>query len=237
MIHYGAVSRHRQPMLLIDRYIFRQFLGSTLLASAALIALAVISQSLSALGVIIDQRQSVIVFVKVIALAMPQLIVLILPVGVLIGAMAAMNRLRTDQEIVICSAAGLSRRRVMAPGFELAGAVAVISLILSLWIQPVCYRALRDTLETVRGDLAASLIRPGRFTHPAPGLTVYAKSVDDDGAIHNLFINRVTKAGRDITVTAQEGRFERRNGTPMLVMREGANQEFTREGILNYLVV
>ena len=202
-------------MLLIDRYIFRQFLGSTLVATAALIALAVISQSLSALGIIVDQRQNLVVFTKVIALAMPQLVVLILPVGVLIGALTAMNRLHTDQEIVTCFSAGISRRRVMAPGFELAAGVGLISLVLSLWIQPLCYRALRDTLESVRADLAVSLIRPGRFTHPAPGLTVYAQAVDDDGAIHNLFINRVTKAGRDVTVTAREGRLERRQGTPI----------------------
>ncbi len=222
-------------MRLIDRYVFRQMLGSTLLATAALIALAVLSQSLSALGVIVDQRQNLVVFAKVIALAMPQLIVLILPVGVLIGALAALNRLHTDQEIAICYSVGVSRRRIMAPGFELAGGAVIVSLALSLWVQPLCYRALRDTLDAVRADLAASLIRQGRFTHPAAGLTVYAQTVDDDGAIHNLFINRVTKAGRDVTVTAREGHFERRGGTPMLVMRQGANQEFSSAGILNYL--
>jgi lipopolysaccharide export system permease protein len=222
-------------MRLIDRYVFRQFLWPTVLATAALIALAVLSQTLSALGVIVDERQNLAVFAKVIALAMPQLIVLILPVGVLIGGLVALNRLHTDQEIVICHGAGLSRGRIMAPGFELAGGVVVVSLALSLWIQPLCYRALRDTLSAVRADLATSLIRPGRFTHPAAGLTVYAQSVDDDGAIHNLFINRVTRAGRDITVTAREGRFERRGGVPMLVMRHGANQEFSAAGILDYL--
>ena len=222
-------------MRLIDRYVFRQILGSTLLATAALIALAVLSQSLSALGVVVDQRQNLAVFAKVIALAMPQLVVLILPVGVLIGGLVALNRLHTDQEIVVCQSVGQSRRRIMAPGLELAGGVVIVSLALSLWVQPLCYRALRDTLDAVRADLAASLIRPGRFTHPAAGVTVYAQAVDDDGVIHNLFINRVTKAGRDITVTAREGRFERRGGTPMLVMRQGANQEFSPQGILNYL--
>jgi lipopolysaccharide export system permease protein len=222
-------------MRLIDRYVFRQFLWPTAWATAALVALAVLSQSLSALGVIVDERQSIAVFAKVIALAMPQLIVLVLPVGVLIGGLVALNRLHTDQEIVVCQGAGLSRGRIMAPGFELAGGVMVLSLALSLWIQPLCYRALRDTLDAVRADLAASLIRPGHFTHPAAGITVYAQTVDDDGAIHNLFINRVTKAGRDITVTAREGRFERRGGVPMLVMRHGANQEFSTAGILNFL--
>ncbi len=222
-------------MPLIDRYLFRQLLWPVVLATIALTAVAVLSQSLSSIGIVVDQRQSLFMFAKIIALAMPQLIVMILPVAVMIGAVVAMNRLHTDQEIVICFSAGISRWRVMAPGFELAASAGLVCLIISLWIQPLCYRALRDTLDQVRADLAASMIKPGQFTHPAPGVTVYAQSVDDDGSIHNLFINRVSKSGRDMTITAREGRFERRRGVPMLVMRQGANQEFSTAGILNFL--
>lgn len=222
-------------MRLIDRYLFRQLLGPIMLATAALVAVAVLGQSLSALTVLVDQRQSPLIFAKIILLAMPQLIVLILPVAVLVGGVVALNRLHTEQEVVICFASGLSRWRVMAPAMRLAGLATLLCLALTLWVQPWCYRALRDTLDGVRADLAATMIKPGEFTHPAPGLTVYAQSIDDDGAIHNLFINRVARDGRDITVTAREGRLERRGGAPMLVMRQGANQEFSPAGVLNFL--
>ena len=225
----------RRLMKLIDRYLFRQMLGPTVLATAALSAVAILSQSLSALGVLVDQRQSLTVFAKIIVLAMPQLIVLILPVAILIAALVAMNRLHTEQEIVICYAAGMSRWQVLAPAIRLASIMALISLVITLWVQPWSYRALRDTLEAVRTDLAATMIRPGAFTHPAPGLTVYAQSVDDDGTIHNLFVNRDVGKGRDITITAREGRLEKRGGAPVLVMRNGANQEFSNVGVLNYL--
>ena len=72
-------------MRLIDRYLFRQLLGSTALATAALSAVAVLTEALSAIGVLLNQRQSPLVFAKVIVLAMPQLIVLILPVAVLVA--------------------------------------------------------------------------------------------------------------------------------------------------------
>ena len=222
-------------MKLIDRYLFRQMLGPILLATAALSAVAILSQSLSALGVLVDQRQSLTVFAKIIVLAMPQLIVLILPVAILIAALVAINRLHTEQEIVICYAAGMSRWQVVAPAIRLAAIMALISLVITLWVQPWSYRALRDTLEAVRTDLAATMIRPGAFTHPAPGLTVYAQSVDDDGTIHNLFVNRDVGKGRDITITAREGRLEKRGGAPVLVLRNGANQEFSNVGVLNYL--
>ena len=222
-------------MPLVERYLLRQMLGPTLLATAALSGVAILSQTLSALDILVEQRQSVAVFVRIILLAMPQLVALILPVAVLVAALVAMNRLHTEQEIVICYAAGMSRWQVVRPAITLSAGLALVTLVITLWLQPWSYRALRDTLDTVRTDLAATMIRPGAFTHPAPGLTVYAQAVDDDGTIHNLFVNRDVGKGRDITITAREGRLKSRSGARMLVMRHGANQEFSSNGVLNYL--
>jgi lipopolysaccharide export system permease protein len=222
-------------MRLIDRYLFRQLLGPTLAATAALSGIALLSQSLSGLDILVDQRQSPLVFAKITLLAMPQLVAMILPVAVLVAALAALNRLHTEQEIVICFAGGMNRWRVIAPAMRLAGLAALAALVLNLWIQPLCYRALRRTLDDVRGDIAATMVRPGQFTHPAPGLTVYAQSVDDEGVIHNLFIDRDNGAGRDNTLTAREGRLAKRGADPVLILRHGANQEFTPQGVLNFL--
>ncbi len=222
-------------MRLIDRYLFRQLLGPTILATAALTAVATLTEALSAIGVLLNQRQSPLVFAKVILLAMPQLIVLILPVAVLVAGLMAINRLHRDNEIVICFSGGMSRWRVIAPAIRLAAMVATLSLVITLWVQPLCYRALRDTLESIRTDLATTLIRPGQFTHPAPGVTVYAQSMDEDGTIHNLFIDRQVDAARDSTITAREGRLRRGGAAPMLILRHGANQEFTVTGVLNFL--
>jgi len=222
-------------MRLIERYLFRQLLGPTLLATAALSGIALLSQSLSGLDILVDQRQSPLIFMKITLLAMPQLIVMILPVAVLVAALTALNRLHTEQEIVTCFAGGMSRWRVLSPALRLSVWVALVSLVMTLWIQPLCYRALRETLDKVRADLVATMIRPGQFTHPAAGLTVYAQSMDDDGTVHNLFIDRDNGVGKDSTVTARDGRLERRGDGPVLVMRHGANQEFSAAGVLNYL--
>jgi lipopolysaccharide export system permease protein len=222
-------------MRLIERYLFRQLLGPTLLATAALSGIALLSQSLSGLDILVDQRQSPLVFLKITLLAMPQLIVMILPVAVLVAALTVLNRMHTEQEIVTCFAAGMSRWRVLYPALQLSTWIALASLVMTLWIQPLCYRALRETLDHVRADLTATMLRPGQFTHPAAGLTVYAQSMEDDGTVHNLFIDRDDGHGKDSTITAQEGRLERRGQSPVLVMRHGANQEFSSTGVLNYI--
>ncbi len=222
-------------MSLIEDYLHRQLREPTLQATLALSGLAILSESLSAIGLVLNQRQSPLVFAKVILLAMPQLIVLILPVAVLVAGLVSINRLHRDNEIVICFSSGMSRWRVISPAIRLSALVTMLSLVITLWVQPLCYRALRVTLFSVRTDLLATMIRPGQFTHPGPGVTVYARSLDEDGTIHNLFIDRRLDSGRDSTITAREGRLLRDRAAPMLVLRHGANQELTATGTLNYL--
>ncbi|KRB39851.1 MAG: LPS export ABC transporter permease LptF [Pseudomonadota bacterium] len=222
-------------MHLIDRYLLRQLLGPTVLATAALTAVALLSQSLSALDIIVSQRQSALVFAKVTLLAMPQLLNMVLPIAVFVAALVALNRLHTEQEIVVCFAGGMSRWRVIAPALRLAGMIMILALAVNLWIQPMAAREMRQTLFSVRTDLASTLIREGEFTNPAPGLTVYAQSVDATGLIHNLFIHQEKSGSSATTYTADEGRLEKRGDRPVLVMHKGSMQEFSETDVLNFL--
>lgn len=222
-------------MRLIDRYLLRQLVGPTLLATAALTAVALLSQSLSGLDLIVNQRQSALVFLKITVLYMPQLINMILPIALFVATLVALNRLHTEQEIVVCFAGGMSRWRVISPAMRLAATTAFIALLMNLWVQPAAFRALREELFQIRTDLASSMIQAGEFTEPVPGLTVYAQSVSGNGDIHNLFIHQLKADGSATTYMANEGRMARRQGVPVLFLRNGSTQEFSPRGVLNYL--
>ena len=214
-------------MRLIDRYLLRQLVGPVVLATLALTAVALLSQSLAGLDLIVNQRQSALVFLKVTLLYMPQLINLILPIAVFVAGLVALNRLHTEQEIVVCFAGGMSRWRVISPAIRLACTVAFLALVMNIFIQPLSFRTLRQELFEVRTDLAATLVREGEFTEPAPGLTVYAQSVDGQGNLRNLFIHQIKPDGATTTYTGEQGRVGRAQGRPVLFMRNGTNQEFS----------
>ena len=222
-------------MRLIERYLFRQLLAPTLLAVGALGGVALLSQSLSALDIIVDQRQSALVFVKVTLLALPMLINMILPVAVFVAALVALNRLQTEQELVVCFAGGLSRWRLISPAVRLATYAVLLGLVINLWVQPLSYRTMRQTLFEARTDLAATLVREGEFTEPVSGLTIYGQTVQRDGRIDNLFIHQELGGGGAATYTAKEGRIGRRDGAPVLIMRQGSTQQFSNRGVLNFL--
>jgi lipopolysaccharide export system permease protein len=221
-------------MTLIEKYLFRQLLGPVLGALAALTAVAVLSQSLSALDIIVERGQSPWVLAKLTVLALPQVLSLVVPIGVFVGSLLALNRLQTEQEIVVCFAGGMSRWRVISPAIRLATLVALASLFLNVWVQPVAYRTMRHELYRVKTDLAATLVREGEFTEAGGGLTVYTQAIDQNGLLRNVFIH-VKKPDGATVYTAQEGRIVKRSDSPVLILRRGSSQEFARSGVLNFL--
>jgi lipopolysaccharide export system permease protein len=221
-------------MILIERYLFRQLCVPILLVLAALTTVAFLSQSISALQLVIDQRQGLTVFIQATLLALPELISLILPVAVFVAALISFNRLHTEQEIVVCFAGGMSRWEVISPAMRLAAWAALISLMLNLWVAPLASQALRAVIFKARADLAATLVKPGEFTEPAPGLTVYAQSATPEGFLTNLFVHQQRPTG-STTFSARSGQITKRHGAPILIMRHGSSQELTAGGVLNFL--
>jgi lipopolysaccharide export system permease protein len=221
-------------MRLIERYLFRQLLGPTLLATAALVALALLARSLSEFDVLVEQRQSAMVFLKIILLALPQLLAIMMPLALFVAALVALNRLHTEQEIVVCFAGGMSRWAVISPAMRLAMMAALIALVSGLWLQPWSARQIRETAFDIKTDVASTLVQPGQFTEPGPGLTVYAQSIDRDNKIQNLFIHQEMPNGGASTYSSREAEIATRKGHPVLIMRHGSNQQFSRQGVLQY---
>jgi lipopolysaccharide export system permease protein len=223
-------------MTLIEKYLFRQLALPVLAATAALGGIALLSQAVDSLELIVERGQSAWVLLKLTALAVPQLLSMLAPVALFVGALIALNRLHTEHEIVVCFAGGMSRWRVMSPAIRLSVLVALASLLVNLWVAPWSERTAREELFRVRTDLAATMIREGEFTQAGERLTVYAQSLDQNGLIRNLFIHVGDETGSGATVyTAQQGRIVKRDGLPALLMQFGSSQEFSTDGVLNFL--
>jgi lipopolysaccharide export system permease protein len=221
-------------MRLIERYLLRQLLGPTVLATAALGLVAMLGAVLGNLD-LIGQGQNPFVLIEISLLAMPQLLALIImPIALFVAALVALNRLHTEQEIVVCFASGMSVWRVISPAMRLAAGMTIVALVLNLWIAPLADRTMRDQLFRIRTDLAASMVHVGAFNQPAPGLTVYAQDVDQSGAYHNMFLLQEQKDGSDITYIAARGKMAKQHGQPVLILRDGSSQQFSKAGVLNF---
>jgi lipopolysaccharide export system permease protein len=229
----GLVSAPAMPF--IQRYLFKQMLVPTLAATFALGGVAVLSNSLQLLNLVVSERQDALMFIRLVLYTIPFLFAFVIPITAFIAVLFALNKLYTEQEIVVCFASGMSRWEVASPVMRLSAYTALLMLVVNLWIAPVCQRAFREELFTARSDLAASLVKEGEFTDSAKGLTVYAQKVDSGGILHNLFVYQPKPDGSSATFDARTGIITHIHGVPALVMRKGSNEQFSPTGTLNFL--
>lgn len=216
-------------------YIFRHMLITLLAVAAALAAIALLSQSLGALDLIVDQRQSADIFLKVTLLALPQLVALVLPIATFVGVLIALNRLHNDHELVIAQSAGLSRWSLSQPALRLGVYAALAILFANLWVQPFSTRYMRTLLFSAKTDLASILVKEGSFSHPATGLTVYASERGSAGTLKNILLHDQNQEGSPVTYIADSGQIVARDEGPALIMQQGSRQTLSEDGRYGFL--
>jgi lipopolysaccharide export system permease protein len=222
-------------MTSIQKYLFRELLTPTLATTAALAGVAILSASLGLLTIVVSQRQAAFMLLKLVLLSAPYLVALVLPISAFVATLYAINKLHTEQEIVVCFAAGMSRWQVTSPAMRLCAYAGMVMLVLNLWVAPTCERITRQLQFQIRTDLVGSLVKPGEFTESPGGLTVYAQSIDAQNVMHNMFIHTLKADKSSATYDAKTGIIVKRPTGPVLVMRNGSNEQFTAAGTLNFL--
>ncbi len=221
-------------MTLIQGYLFRQLLLPVAAACSALVGIGVLSQSLEQLEFVVERGQSLWLMLKLTLLAVPQLLGVVLPIGLFVGALVALSRLQREQELTAIQAAGLTRAALIRPAGRLALIVMVLGLLINTVVQPWSQTTARTEAFAVRSDLAALLVEEGRFVQGPDGLTVYVQEIEQNGLLKNLFIY-IQSGDTTETWNATEARFGRVDGEPMLTLVGGSSQRFSSAGVLNLL--
>jgi lipopolysaccharide export system permease protein len=218
----------------VSAYVFRQALGPLLAILGALAAIAILTQGLNQLDIIITNRRAGFAFAWVTILALPQLISLILPMAVFIAVVYALNRMQSESEIAVLYGAGVSRQRIARPIMQLATLAALLHLAINVVIQPAAFEERREVFYALRTDIASSLIEEGSFTFPTEDLTLYARERGGGGELRDLLINDA-RPELPITYTARAGAIVTIDGRPAIVMRDGQVQRQTEDGTVDVL--
>lgn len=212
-----------RTMVRFQRYIFMQALWPVLVVLAGLAAVALLSQSLAQLDLIVDKRQSAFALLWVTLLALPQVVALILPIALFFAVIYALERLLRESELIVGYATGLSPWQAAAPVMRLAVAAALAHLAITTLLQPLAYREMRATLHAVALDLAASAVRPGSYIDPIEGLTLYARD-ERGGQLRDVLIHDSRRPGEDHTYTGRRAQFALIEGKPAIVLFDGGFQ-------------
>jgi lipopolysaccharide export system permease protein len=176
-------------MDIIGRYIFRQTGTALALILITLTLIVWMTTALRELSLVTSQGQSMLVFLTITSLAMPNLIAVVAPVALLISCLHTLNRLAGDSELIVLSASGSNIWRVAKPYLILAFIVFGFLLAVNAYLLPQSMRTLRDYAIKVRTDLISQVLQPGKFTSPESGLTLHIAARDTNGDLLGLLIH------------------------------------------------
>jgi lipopolysaccharide export system permease protein len=219
-----------------QRYLFRNVLRTLLAIVGGLALVAVLTQGLSQerLDLIVENRQSVLVYLWATLLATPQIISLLMPIALFIAGAAALNVAHRENEVVVAQASGMSNWQVASPVLRLATLAAILHLGLNLWVQPSASRELRHTVTEAATDIASSLVREGMFMSHGDGLTTFAGKVNGP-EITFLVAHDSRNPSEEATYIAKNAFISEVEGKPALILQNGQRQTLRDNGALQSL--
>lgn len=206
-------------------YIIRQ-LGLAAVMTAAGLTFAIwLSQSLRLLDFIVNRGLAVGIALKFVALLLPGLLALLLPIAAFIAVMFVYHRLDADSELVVMRSIGISNLGLARPAIIFAVTATVIGYILSLFAMPASLREYHDIQAQLAGDIAGVVVEAGVFTEVAPGMTFFAQSRDRQGDLSGIIVDDSRDRERRLIYTATRGAITNGPEGPRAILENGTYQE------------
>jgi lipopolysaccharide export system permease protein len=208
----------------IGRYIFRTTFGAFLIILSSLTAVIWSTQALRDIDLMTNQGQTVLVFVGITALIIPQLVLIIAPIALMIAIAHSLNKLANDSEIIVMNAAGMSPWRLFRPYFVAALVIAAMVAVIAAYVSPKGIRDLRRWAAEVRADLVANIVQPGRFTNIERGLTFHIRERQANGLLLGIFVDDLRDPAERATFLAEQGEIVKSDKGTFLVLENGSVQ-------------
>src|ERR1700722_9440941 len=149
-------------MKLLSRYVFREILTSSVLATA-LATSVIFLKGIGRLFELLVRSAKGPAVIELFALALPPILLLAIPFGVLVGILVGLGRLSSDNEIVAMRSGGVSARIVVAPVLTFAFLAMLASGAFAIWLNPLAIKKEYKILNTVAAAQITATVEPRVF--------------------------------------------------------------------------
>lgn len=211
----------------ISLYIARHLAVGTLLTVVVLSFAIWVAQSLRFMELIIGSGAPGSLFLRIVALSMPEILNVVLPIAFVGATIFVYTKLTQDSELVVMRAAGVSPWRLAQPAFVVAGGVTVLAYLLTLWLGPASMREFQNLRQSIDAEFATVLLQAGQFTDVDAGITVFIRERRAAGEVHGILIHDSRDPTTISTVLAQDGTLTRIEGGLRLTLNAGSRQDRT----------
>lgn len=187
-------------MKIFHRYVLREVAQSWIAVTGVLLVILVGNQLARILAQAADNGFPRQVVLQLIALSSLQNLTVLIPVGMLLAIVLALGRLYHESEMSAARACGFGPANLYLPITALVLPVAALLAWLTLDVAPdSAARAQRIRADAIR-DAEFGRLDSGRFRAYDGGGVFYAGSVDPDGALRDVFVERQLQDRLEVTI-------------------------------------
>jgi LPS export ABC transporter permease LptG/LPS export ABC transporter permease LptF len=164
-------------MRLLGRYVFREILSSTFLATLLATFVIFLHGVDKIFEVLVHSNASLGTVFSLFALALPPVLPWTIPFGMLVGILIGLGRMASDGEIIAMRASGVSSRKVIFPVLLFATLAAGFAAFSSLRLAPLSFRETTKIIDQLVATRLSAAIEARVFDEDFPNTVLYVSDV------------------------------------------------------------
>jgi lipopolysaccharide export system permease protein len=213
-------------ILIVFRYLIGEVFKSQLAVFLILITIILSQRFVKTLADASDGELPGQLVFTLVALKLPQMAILILPLAAFLGVLIAYGRIYAESEMTVLHATGVSEWLVGRITLVLSLVIALLAAGLTLHLSPWAAEREYQLLEKVSSDSGLSTLIPGRFQQTSNDkAVVFVQDISRDGhSLSKVFLAQqaTEDGGQHSVVYAQTGTvLEDSSGAQRLVLSNG----------------
>lgn len=181
--------------MIISRYLTKEVFNTLLAVTFVLLLIFISQQLVRYLSYAASGKIAANILFQIVGFEIPNLLALLLPLGLFLGIILTYGRLYADNELRVLHACGLSVKRLTGITSGLAIMVMLVVMVLMFWVNPFIAADKQKILASGSIDNLLNTLMPGRFQVGSDGRrVVYVERISrDHKQANNLFIAEQAK--------------------------------------------
>lgn len=216
--------------MIIIRYLVRETLKSQIAILFILLLIFFCQNLVRVLGDAVDGDVPTNLVLSLLALGVPKMAQLILPLSLFLGLLMTLGRLYTESEITVMHACGLGKRTLIIAAMILALMTSAVAAVNVFWAGPLASRYQEVVLSQAKANPNIAGLAEGQFTPSQDGNAVLFIGNVKGRTFNDVFLAQLRPNGnqRPSVVVAEHGNINQmKDGSQVVTLDRGTRFEGT----------
>ncbi|WP_282677099.1 LPS export ABC transporter permease LptF [Serratia marcescens] len=216
--------------MIIIRYLVRETLKSQIAILFILLLIFFCQNLVRVLGDAVDGNIPTNLVLSLLALGVPKMAQLILPLSLFLGLLMTLGRLYTESEITVMHACGLGKRTLIIAAMILALFTSAVAAVNVFWAGPWASRYQDVVVNEAKANPSIAGLAEGQFKPSQDGNAVLFIGNVKGSTFNDVFLAQLRPNGnqRPSVVVAEHGNIvQQKDGSQVVTLDKGTRFEGT----------